>query len=51
MAAARTPYFQILSFNVNAWNNAPLLLPKAIKIHVKTTDSDWFVDLLTIEEV
>ena len=35
---------------MNASNDAPLVPPKAIKIFLQTKDSDWFVDLLTIEE-
>ena len=36
---------------MNASNDAPLVPPKAIKIFLQTKDSDWFVDLLTLEEV
>ena len=36
---------------MNASNDALLVPPKAIKIFLQTKDSDWFVDLLTIEEV
>ena len=36
---------------MNAYNDASVLPPKVIKITAQKTDSDWFIDPLTTEEV
>ena len=36
---------------MNVQNDASVLPPKVIKITEQKTDSDWFIDPLTAEEV